>query len=210
MTLKAKELASSSKPAPDQGYGSLHSGMKRFKKPAVLSALAFLMLPALAPIFESSEVRAQDGTNESVPGNIDNQNIIVDSELLFADAERDGYTAQEPSVSMVRVPKSTNADVAAAQEYAFTLVQAKGWGVDQYNCLVKLWHRESGWRYDAANRSSGAYGIPQALPGKKMASAGADWQTNPETQIRWGMGYVQNRYGTPCGAWGFFQTKGWY
>ena len=71
----------------------------------------------------------------------------------------------------------------------------------QWGCLLDLWNRESGWVYDAENPSSGAYGIPQALPGSKMASAGADWATNPATQIKWGLGYISSVYGTPCGAW---------
>ena len=75
---------------------------------------------------------------------------------------------------------------------------------------VPLWAGESGWRWNAENPSSGAYGIPQALPGSKMASAGADWQTNPATQIEWGLGYIRDVYGSPCGAWGFKQSHGWY
>jgi hypothetical protein len=73
-----------------------------------------------------------------------------------------------------------------------------------------LWNKESGWRVNAYNSGSGAYGIPQALPGSKMASAGADWQTNAATQIKWGLGYIKGRYGTPCGAWGHSQSVGWY
>ncbi|MDA8320994.1 MAG: transglycosylase SLT domain-containing protein, partial [Actinomycetota bacterium] len=79
----------------------------------------------------------------------------------------------------------------------------------QFSCLNNIWTRESGWRYNAAN-ASGAYGIPQALPGSKMASAGADWLTNPATQIKWGLGYIQSVYGTPCNAWVFWQGHGWY
>ena len=97
----------------------------------------------------------------------------------------------------------------SAQAIAYDMVIARGWDDSQFNCLVSLWNRESGWRTNAAN-PSGAYGIPQALPGSKMASAGADWQTNPATQITWGLGYISGRYGTPCGAWGAFQSKGWY
>ena len=93
---------------------------------------------------------------------------------------------------------------------AFNLVTKAGWGRDQYSCLVKLWERESNWRVTATNRDSGAYGIPQALPGDKMASAGPDWQTNPATQIAWGLGYIDGRYGSPCGAWGHSQSNGWY
>jgi hypothetical protein len=83
-------------------------------------------------------------------------------------------------------------------------------GATQYACLYKLWKRESGWRWNALNRSSGAYGIPQALPGSKMASAGADWKTNPITQVKWGLRYIKSRYGTPCGAWAHFVSHHWY
>jgi hypothetical protein len=76
--------------------------------------------------------------------------------------------------------------------------------------LSALWKKESGWNHFAMNRSSGAYGIPQALPGEKMASAGSDWATNPATQIQWGLGYIEGRYGTPCAAWGHSQAKNWY
>ncbi|HLU70814.1 MAG TPA: lytic transglycosylase domain-containing protein [Nonomuraea sp.] len=85
-----------------------------------------------------------------------------------------------------------------------------GFGADQWGCLESLWQKESGWNERAMNRYSGAYGIPQSLPGSKMASAGADWQTNPATQIKWGLGYIKGRYGTPCGAWGHSQARGWY
>lgn len=82
--------------------------------------------------------------------------------------------------------------------------------MDQWSCLDALWQRESNWNPSAMNPSSGAYGIPQSLPGSKMASAGADWRTNPATQIRWGLGYIKGRYGSPCGAWGHSQSVGWY
>lgn len=85
-----------------------------------------------------------------------------------------------------------------------------GFGVDQMPALDNLWTRESGWNELAQNPSSGAYGIPQALPGDKMASCGDDWRTNPATQICWGLGYIKDRYGNPDGAWAHFQSRGWY
>ncbi len=85
-----------------------------------------------------------------------------------------------------------------------------GWGSDQFRCLDFLWTRESGWRADAYNASSGAYGIPQSLPGSKMASAGADWRTNAATQIDWGLGYIDARYGSPCAAWAHSEATNWY
>lgn len=89
-------------------------------------------------------------------------------------------------------------------------VAARGWGAGEFSCLEKLWMKESGWKYNATNASSGAYGIPQSLPATKMASAGADWKVNPTTQIKWGLGYIAGRYGTPCAAWGHSQAKNWY
>lgn len=85
-----------------------------------------------------------------------------------------------------------------------------GWGADQFSCLDSLWTRESGWDHRATNPTSGAYGIPQALPGSKMSAYGADWQSNPVTQVEWGLAYIRDSYGTPCTAWGTFQSKGWY
>ena len=76
-----------------------------------------------------------------------------------------------------------------------------GWSASQFSCLEPLWYHESGWNPNAENPSSGAYGIPQALHGSLMASAGSDWKTNPATQIRWGLSYIHDRYGSPCGAW---------
>lgn len=90
------------------------------------------------------------------------------------------------------------------------IAQKYGWGQDQFVCLDKLWTRESNWRYKAKNKSSSAYGIPQALPGKRMETYGKDWLTNPTVQMKWGANYIEKRYDTPCGAWAAFGRKGWY
>ncbi len=103
-----------------------------------------------------------------------------------------------------------NVDPSSAQGIAKTLLAQRGMGDDQFSCLVQMWDNESGWRVNAQNSSTGAYGIPQALPGSKMAAYGADWQTNPKTQILWGLAYIQGRYGTPCQAWASWQAQGWY
>lgn len=107
-------------------------------------------------------------------------------------------------------PSAGAPDPGTAKAIAYQMLQQRGMGDDQYNCLVSLWNRESGWNVHASNGSSGAYGIPQALPGSKMASAGPDWQDNAATQINWGLGYISGRYGDPCGAWGHSQSTGWY
>lgn len=97
-------------------------------------------------------------------------------------------------------------DPAGAKAYAATKV---GSGAE-YTCLVQLWNKESGWRTNATNPSGGAYGIPQALPGNKMVSSGLDWQTNYRTQVNWGIGYIQGRYGTMCAAWAHSVANNWY
>ena len=101
---------------------------------------------------------------------------------------------------------------AQAQNYASGQMGTWGWGGDQFSCLVSLWNGESGWRANALNESSGAYGIPQSLPATKMATAGSDWQTNAATQINWGLSYISRAYGTPCSAWSKWQSRSphWY
>lgn len=100
--------------------------------------------------------------------------------------------------------------VAEYQEYAREACKSYGWSDGEFGALVKLWNRESGWNPNTRNSSSGAYGIPQALPASKMASAGSDYMTNYKTQIRWGLSYISSRYGSPSSAWSYFQSKGWY
>jgi len=110
----------------------------------------------------------------------------------------------------VHIANAETPPIGTIQQFAYDLVASYGWGRDQYSCLVALWNRESRWRVNAYNSSSGAYGIPQALPGAKMASMGSDWQTNPETQIRWGVNYIKNRYQSPCGAFAHSNKFNWY
>ena len=96
------------------------------------------------------------------------------------------------------------------QQVAAAMLGSFGWSSSQFSCLDPLWEHESGWSVTAANPGSGAYGIPQALPGSRMASAGPDWQTNAATQITWGLEYIKGTYGSPCAAWAHEQATGWY
>ncbi len=131
---------------------------------------------------------------------------------------RDGFSVTKPEPpkpaatarSGGAAPHAGIPDPGTAQAIAYQMLQARGMGDDQFSCLVALWNRESHWNVYAGNPSTGAYGIPQALPGSKMASAGADWADNPATQITWGLGYITGRYGDPCGAWAHSQSSGWY
>ena len=103
-------------------------------------------------------------------------------------------------------PKTTDPRDIAKQ----MMLSEYEWGEDEFTCVNKIVTQESNWQWNATNASSGAYGIPQSLPATKMASAGDDWKTNPATQIKWGLKYIKDRYGTPCGAWGFKAVHGWY
>lgn len=119
--------------------------------------------------------------------------------------------AARASRSSVRAPIQGPAPVYSgdARGIARSMLAAFGWSATEFSCLDPLWSAESGWRVGASN-PSGAYGIPQALPGSKMGAYGSDWQSNPRTQITWGLHYIQGRYGSPCAAWAHFQSYGWY
>lgn len=117
------------------------------------------------------------------------------------------FKSPEPTAKPVSVSStlSISEGRALAKAYVRERVSAS-----QYQCFLDLWNKESGWNYRALNKSSGAYGIPQALPGSKMKSVGSDWKTNPITQVKWGMRYVDARYGSGCGAWRFWLNNSWY
>ena len=140
----------------------------------------------------------------------------VAAEGVTAAVARDKFTVTKivvpppPPKVAKGAPGAGTPDPGTAQAIAFDMVMARGWDQSQFDCLVSLWKKESGWNVFAHNKSSGAYGIAQALPGSKMASVGADWETNPATQITWGLGYITGRYSTPCGAWNASQAQGWY
>jgi hypothetical protein len=111
--------------------------------------------------------------------------------------------------TVAAAPPAPAVSPGTAEAIAQSLLPSYGFGSDQWSCLYNLWEQESGWDPTAEN-ASGAYGIPQALPGSKMASAGPDWETDATTQIKWGLGYIQGTYGTPCGAWDHEEAYGWY
>jgi hypothetical protein len=204
---------------------------------AGLAAFGFVAASLVPVGFAMAEPAAADTPPTTVYASIlsDAQSFTVTGTAVeeTIDFQRDGYTAYqtpkpepEPVVTAPPATASSSSssggggsswsppfvspDPGSAQAIAYDMVRARGWGDDEFACLVALWNRESGWRVNAYNAGSGAYGIPQSLPGSKMASAGADWETNPATQISWGLGYISGRYGAPCGAWGHSNAKGWY
>lgn len=130
-------------------------------------------------------------------------------EKLEQERKEKAEAAERASRSEVRSATAfaTQSSYSVADVQAMARQMVPG---DQFQCFSNIVNHESSWNYRASNPSSGAYGLVQALPGSKMASAGADWQTNPATQIKWGLNYMDSRYGSPCGAWSFWQANHWY
>jgi len=136
------------------------------------------------------------------------------AEAAAATRKKERAAAEEEAEAKAKpydgpIPSSC-AEYSGNRKIGCAIMLDKGFGIDQFPCLDKLWTKESGWNPKASNSSSGAYGIPQAVPGSKMASVADDWKTNPATQITWGLGYIKGRYDTPCGAWQKSQSSGWY
>ena len=130
-------------------------------------------------------------------------NIINDKKIAYEKAQTEAAARRRRA--------SSTKSKGEYQNYAYNLViNTYGWSEYDFECLVWLWDRESKWNPNAHNKSSGAHGIPQALPASKMASEGADYYTNGYTQIRWGLKYIKRRYGSPSNAWAHFQNKHWY
>lgn len=122
-------------------------------------------------------------------------------------AKREAVQRQAAKTAPAQAPAAPS---GSPQQIAMSMLAQFGWPSSQFSCLESLWQRESSWNPLATNPYSGAYGIPQALPASKMASAGSDWATNPATQIRWGLGYIKATYGSPCGAWSHELADGSY
>ncbi|WP_304453498.1 lytic transglycosylase domain-containing protein [Nocardiopsis sp. YSL2] len=161
----------------------------------------------LAAAREESRSAAEAATAEAVQSSSGEGEDVPEPEPEPEPAESEDSSAgaSGPSGSAAPVP------AGSAKEIALELVLAEGWSSDQFSgCLEPLWEKESNWNHTAENPSSGAYGIPQSLPGSKMSSHGDDWRTNPATQIAWGIDYIKGRYGDPCGAWSHSQTNNWY
>jgi len=139
--------------------------------------------------------------------------VTVNPQQVMASQSQSADTSPSSSSGITTVDAPLP-DPGSAEQIGYDMLPSFGFSQKtQWGCLYNLWMRESGWNYDAENPYSGAYGIPQALPGDKMAQppdGGPDWQTNPATQIKWGLGYISQIYGTPCGAWANEEEYGYY
>lgn len=134
---------------------------------------------------------------------------IGGAQAVLNEAERQREAARRAALAAAasQIAASATGMRATAREM---MLSRYGWGDDEFVCFDSIIMRESSWRVNATNPTSGAYGLPQALPAAKMASAGDDWLTNPVTQISWALDYIKGRYGTPCQAWAFWQAHNWY
>jgi hypothetical protein len=168
-----------------------------------------------------SPVSSTDNTDASVAAALKHRDAVVSrsadrTALTRPDRRSQRDPAKAAALGLTKGPavggheNLVSVSLTDPQSTAQALLPKFGFSSSQMSCLIPLWMGESGWRWNAENASSGAYGIPQALPGSKMASAGADWRTNPVTQITWGLTYIRDSYGSPCGAWSFKQSHGWY
>jgi len=165
---------------------------------AALAGVAILVLgPVIAPL--TAYDRGYARSRELV------------SDQSFTNKDTSQYSIAKDSWSLTSgLFVAGSAEVKIAQRFARAELRVRNWDESEFTCLVDLWNRESKWNHRAENVSSGAYGIPQALPGNKMKAAGKDWRTNAETQILWGLNYISDRYTTPCDAWSHSEINGWY
>jgi hypothetical protein len=177
----------------------------RWKIPIYAFVLAFAIVVVMV-VDPYSGAFADANTAPSHWAEVATQNVATSDGGAAATVTRDAFGSHAAPRA---APAAGIPSAGSAQAIAQAMLAAQGMGDDQFSCLVSLWTRESHWTVTAEN-PNGAYGIPQAKPGDKMASAGPDWQTNATTQITWGLGYIQGRYGTPCGAWAHSQATGWY
>jgi hypothetical protein len=194
--------------------------LSRARRRSILSAAMAFFLFAIEPSYASGTMQAsvtipsyiQTGTQDptSPPDELVDPNPNSPT-LIELDAVKAVDANEMALVSLasrqIELAKTPDGARAIAKEIAATKY---GWSSTQFGCLNKLWTKESNWRYKARNKTSGAHGIPQALPATKMESIGTDWRTNPLTQITWGLKYIDVRYETPCKAYKKFQRSRWY
>ena len=187
----------------DAPAGTAPGAVQADPKPAAGSAIDVAALPGPTPAVEDAVLLRQA------------KQVLISRARAAAAKAKAEAAAKARALAQARVRAEARARavrnaVRDPRAIAKILVSERGWSATQFGCLDALWTKESGWNYRATNPTSGAFGIPQALPGSKMASAGADWRTNPVTQIKWGLSYIADIYSTPCGAWTHSKNFGWY
>ena len=180
---------------------------------------SFLLVSAAQPTAYGLEFPMTTSISLPASANL-TMSVALNSEVDLSEGAA-LYTQLDLRTSLFASQMALAAVVSQQVEMARTSVGAKkvaksimlseyAWGADQFNCLNRLWTKESHWNYKARNKRSGAHGIPQALPATRMDSISTDWRTNPVTQIRWGLRYIEARYDSPCGAWAKFKRSRYY
>jgi hypothetical protein len=180
---------------------------------------SFLLVSAAQPTAYGLEFPMTTSISLPASANL-TMSVALNSEVDLSEGAA-LYTQLDQRTSLFASQMALAAVVSQQVEMARTSVGAKkvaksimlneyAWGADQFNCLNRLWTKESHWNYKARNKRSGAHGIPQALPAIRMESISSDWRTNPVTQMRWGLRYIEARYDSPCGAWAKFKRSRYY
>jgi len=204
---QAEQAASDAQAAAQKASQAAADGLAAAQGAEAAAKQAQQTVTAQLAATQKAQAAAQAAVDADKAKQAQLQQQLAQIEQQIVDAQ-----AAVEHASSTPAPTSPGPTVSpgSAQAIAQNLMPNYGFGADQFGCLVKLWNYESGWRVNARNPSSGAYGIPQALPATKMASAGSDWLTNATTQIKWGLTYIKARYGTPCGAWSHEMSNNWY
>ena len=189
--------------AAGRGTQQSHRAARRFSLIADLQAMA-TMLASRAAAHQAAVAQA---AKRQTQAELTAKREAARKAAQQAPAQRRSAqrrSGQQPAAS------SAPAASGSPQSIAQAMLGSFGWSASQFSCLDPLWAGESGWSVTASNPSTGAYGIPQAMPASKMASAGPNWRTSAATQIRWGLDYIKSTYGSPCAAWSHEEADGWY
>ncbi len=209
-----------SKQASKRGTKYLFVRSNRFKSRALWTLVAsFLLISAAQPTAYGLDFPMTTSISLPESANL-TMSIALNSEVDLSEGAA-LYTQLDEGADLFASQMALAASVSQQVEMARTIVGAKkvakaimfseyAWGADQYTCLNRLWTKESHWNYKAHNKRSGAHGIPQALPAIRMEVISSDWRTNPVTQIRWGLRYIEARYDSPCKAWAKFKRSRYY
>ncbi len=182
--------------AAERGTQQSYQASRRFRVIADLQAVATMLPPQQAAAHQAAAAQAAKRQAQA--------ELIAKRETARKAAPAQQRSGQPPAAGSAPTAAGTPQSIARVMLGSF------GWSASQVSCLEPLWAGESGWSVTASNPSTGAYGIPQAMPASKMASAGPNWQTSAATQIRWGLGYIKSTYGSPCAAWSHEEADGWY
>lgn len=185
---------------------------------AIVSAMLIMSMvftvPAIVDASTDPSAEEQQEFNEWYYASQENQDYYHWYTWVHASPENEAYwrwKVEEDQRAQARASHYSDGTPDSNRHLGSRMAAQRGWTGYQWDCLNALWNKESGWNHRISNQQgSGAYGIPQALPGSKMGSHGSDWRTNPATQIAWGLTYIHDRYGTPCTAWSHSKRHNWY